>query len=183
MKIAVSSTGQSLHDPFDPRFGRCAGFVVYDTDSRRSSFLDNSEQQNMTQGAGIKAVQMISVAGIDVLISGQLGPKALQALGQAKIQFFTGSAGTVQEAIESWQRNEQPHATSTAADQSGSAPGAGRGGGGRGRGPDQGGQGRGGGARGRGTQQGGQGLGGGGKKKGLGQGGRGKGGGGKGPSR
>ena len=68
----------------------------------------------MTQGAGIQAVQMISVAGVDVLISGQLGPKALQVMGQAKIQFFTGSTGMMQGAIESWQRNEQPHATSTA---------------------------------------------------------------------
>ncbi len=136
MKIAVSSTGQSLHDPFDPRFGRCAGFVVYDTASRTSSFLDNSEQQNMTQGAGIQAVQMISVAGVDVLISGQLGPKALQVMGQAKIQFFTGSTGMMQGAIESWQRNEQPHATSTAVEQSGSAQGAGRGGGRRSRAPD-----------------------------------------------
>lgn len=177
MKIAVSSKGKSLHDALDPAFGRCAGFVVYDSESQTSSFLDNSQQQNLTQGAGIQTAKMLSAAGVDVLISGNIGPKAMEVLSQTRIQIFASSADTVQAAIESWQRNELKP-ISTAAGQPGAGQGMGGGGGKRGRGPDQGGRGMGGGARGRGPGQGGQGLGGGGKGKGPGQGGRGKGGGG-----
>ena len=177
MKIAVSSTGQSLQDPLDPRLGRCAGFVVYDSNSQTSSFLSNSQQQNLPGGAGIQTAKMIANAGADVLITGQIGPKAMDALSQTQIQVFSSSAGTVQEAIDAWQRNElQP--LSTGIGQSGAGLGLGGGGGKRGRGPDQGGRGMGGGARGRGPGQGGQGLGGGGKVTGPGQGGRGMGGGG-----
>ena len=181
MKIAVSARGQSPQDPLEPSFGRCAGFVVFDTNTQTSSFLDNSPQQDLAQGAGIQTAQMVSQAGVDVLISGRIGPKALQALGQSRIQLFASSAATVQEAIDAFQRNElSPISTETG------QPGAGQGmggGGGLGRGPDQGGRGMGGGARGRGPGQGGQGLGGGAKGKGPGQGGRGKGGGGGGGGR
>ncbi|MBS0014119.1 MAG: NifB/NifX family molybdenum-iron cluster-binding protein [Desulfobacterales bacterium] len=179
MKIAVSSKGQSLQDGLDPSFGRCPGFVVFDTDTQNTSFLDNSRQQDLAQGAGIKTAQMVSNAGVDVLISGKIGPKAMEALGQSRMQIFSSSAATVREAIEAWQRNSLSP-VSTATGQPGGGQGMGGGGGGRGRSPAQGGQGKGGGARGRGPGQGGQGMGGGAKGKGPGQGGRGKGGGGKG---
>ncbi|MCF8112142.1 MAG: NifB/NifX family molybdenum-iron cluster-binding protein [Desulfobacteraceae bacterium] len=166
MKIAVSSRGQSLQDPLDSGFGRCAGFVVYDTNTQSSSFLDNSRQQDLAQGAGIQTAQMISNAGVDVLISGRIGPKALQALSQSSIQLFASSAATVQEAIDAFQRNELSP-ISPATGQPGAEQGRGRGGGGRGRGPEQGGQGLGGGARGKGPGQGGRGKGGGNKSGGL----------------
>ena len=176
MKIAVSAKGQSAQDTVDPSFGRCAGFVVYDSVSGSFSFLDNSRQQNLTQGAGIQTAQMLSQAGIDVLISGQLGPKAMDALSNTRIQIFSSSAQTVQEAIDAWQENALEPIAATSG-QPGEGRGMGGGGGKRGRGPGQGGRGMGGGARGRGPGMGGQGLGGGGKGKGPGQGGRGMGGG------
>lgn len=160
MKIAVSSRGQTLQDQLGHSFGRCTGFVVYDTDTKTSSFLDNSRQQDQGQGAGIQTVKMLSAAGIDVVITGQLGPNAMQALNQTQIQAFSSSVGTVQEAIEAWQRNELQHISSPSG-QPGAGRGMGGGGGKRGRGPEQGGQGRGGGARGRGPEQGGRGQGGG----------------------
>lgn len=156
MKIAVSSRGQSLQDQLEERFGRCAGFVVYDTKTKTGSFLDNSRQQDQGQGAGIQTLQMLSAAGIDVLITGQLGPNAVQAMNQTQIQAFSSSTDTVQEAIEAWQRNELQHISSPSG-QPGAGRGMGGGGGKRGRGPAQGGRGMGGGARGRGPEQGGQG--------------------------
>ncbi|MBW2001843.1 MAG: NifB/NifX family molybdenum-iron cluster-binding protein, partial [Deltaproteobacteria bacterium] len=32
MKIAVSSTGTDLNSEIDPRFGRCAYFIIVNTD-------------------------------------------------------------------------------------------------------------------------------------------------------
>jgi predicted Fe-Mo cluster-binding NifX family protein len=162
MKIAVSSKGQSLQDGLDPSFGRCPGFVVFDTDTQNTSFLDNSRQQDLAQGAGIQAAQMVSNAGVDVLISGKIGPKAMEALSQSRMQIFSSSAATVHEAIEAWQRNALSP-VSTATGQPGGGQGMGGSGGGRGRGPAQGGQGMGGGAKGKGPGQGGRGKGGGGK--------------------
>ncbi len=33
MKIAITSEGNSLNSLIDPRFGRCAFFAIYDTDT------------------------------------------------------------------------------------------------------------------------------------------------------
>ncbi|MFO7800961.1 MAG: NifB/NifX family molybdenum-iron cluster-binding protein [Desulfovermiculus sp.] len=180
MKIAVSSKGQNLQDAFEPSFGRSPGFVVYDTQAQTSSYIDNSKNQNLPQGAGIQTAQTITASGVDAIISGQIGPKALEALSHAQVKLFASSASTVQEAIQAWERNELQPIAAASSGQSSGGQGLGGGGGGRGRGPDQGGRGMGGGARGRGPGQGGQGMGGGAKGKGPGQGGRGQGGGGRG---
>lgn len=179
MKIAVSSQGKTLQDTFDPSFGRCFGFILYDTESQSVSFVDNSQNQNVAQGAGIQAAQAVSASGADVLITGQVGPNAMQALSHSQMKIFASSARTVQEAIQAWEKNELQPITSASGGQGAGGQGMGRGGGGKGRGPDQGGRGMGGGARGRGPAQGGQGLGGGAQGKGPGQGGRGRGGGGR----
>ncbi|MFP4480877.1 MAG: NifB/NifX family molybdenum-iron cluster-binding protein [Desulfohalobiaceae bacterium] len=174
MKIAVSSAGQTLHDELDLGFGRCPGFLIYDTETQSVFFLDNTQNRDLPQGAGTSAAQMIGAEGVDVLISGNIGPNALQALNQANIEVFASTAKTVQEAIQAWDRNELQR-VSSAASLGGAGQGMGRGGGRKGRGPSQGGQGKGGGAKGRGPGQGGQGQGGGARGKGPGQGGRGRG--------
>jgi hypothetical protein len=46
------------------------GFVVFDTDTENTSYLDNSVQRNLSQGAEIQAAQMIVQAGTQVLITG-----------------------------------------------------------------------------------------------------------------
>ena len=181
MKIAVSAQGKTLQDAFDPSFGRCFGFILYDTESQAVSFLDNSQNQNLAQWAGIQAAQAVSSSGSDVLITGQVGPNAMQALSHSQMKIFASSARTVQEAIQAWEQNMLQPITTSSGGQGAGGQGMGRGGGGggRGRGPDQGGRGMGGGARGRGPGQGGQGRGGGAQGKGPGQGGRGQGGGGR----
>lgn len=178
MKIAVSSQGKTLQAAFDPSFGRCFGFILYDTESQAVSFVDNSQNQNAAQGAGIQAAQAVSSSGADVLITGQVGPNAMQALSHSHMKVFASSAETVQEAILAWEQNTLQPITTASGGQGAGGQGMGRGGGGKGRGPDQGGRGMGGGVRGRGPAQGGQGLGGGARGKGPGQGGRGQGGGG-----
>ncbi len=179
MKIAVSSQDSSLDSLVDPRFGRTSGFVLYDTETGHTSLLNNSNQQGLAQGAGIQTAQMITDAGADILITGQIGPKAMQALSQTNIKIFACSGGTVNEAIQAFQANRlQPIAPDSTGQTPGTAGGRGMGGGGGGlgRGPSQGGRGMGGGARGRGPSQGGRGMGGGARGQGPGQGGRGKGG-------
>jgi predicted Fe-Mo cluster-binding NifX family protein len=164
MKIAVSAQESSLDSQVDPRFGRTKGFVLYDTETDQTSFLNNADQQNLAQGAGIQTAQMIHDAGTDILITGQIGPKAMQALSQTPIKLYACPNGTVREAIDAWQANQlQPIIPDAAGPASGAGGGRGMGGGGGGlgRGPAQGGRGMGGGARGQGPGMGGRGMGGG----------------------
>ncbi len=163
MKIAVSAMGKSLESPFEPRFGRASGFVIFDTETNQIEYLDNSVSQSLPQGAGIQSAQMIMDSGALVLITGNIGPRASQALENSNLEIFSCEADTVSEAIQSYQSGltssskpgKVPGDSRTQKGQGKDKPGRGIGGGGRGIG---------GGARGRGPGQGGRGMGGGGGK-------------------
>lgn len=80
MKIAISAEGPTLQDVVDPRFGRAAGFVIYDTETKAFEYIDNGAAQAAAQGAGLMAVETVVEAGVKVVLSGYIGPKALEAL-------------------------------------------------------------------------------------------------------
>ena len=80
MKIAISAEGLTLQDVVDPRFGRAAGFVIYDTETKAFEYIDNGTAQTAAQGAGLMAVETVVEAGVKVVLSGYIGPKALEAL-------------------------------------------------------------------------------------------------------
>jgi len=57
-------------------------------------------------GAGIQAAQNIASRGVKVLITGNVGPNAFQALSAAGIKIVTGAFGTVREVVEKYKRGE-----------------------------------------------------------------------------
>lgn len=99
MKIAVSASGKDMDAKVDPRFGRAAGFVMYDTENKTSEYVANTQNVSAVQGAGIQSARLISGTGAKVLITGHCGPKAFTALKVAGIKIFTGADGTVREAV------------------------------------------------------------------------------------
>jgi predicted Fe-Mo cluster-binding NifX family protein len=146
MKISVSARGESLDSEVDPRFGRTAGFVLFDSESGSAEYLDNSAEQDSAKGTGVKAAQLIAKAGAQALITGQLGPNAAQFLRKSGIKIYACSSGTVREAIQMLQENGlEELADDDIQPGPGKMGGRGMGGGGRGRGPSQGGRGMGGG--------------------------------------
>ena len=144
MKITVSAGGKSLDSDVDPRFGGSNGFILFDSETEETSYLDNSAQRDLAQGVGVKTAQMIAKAGAEVLVTGQLGPKAAQVLSKSGIKVYVCSSGTVREAIQALENNRLEEMSGDAI-QPGPGKMGGRGmrGGGRGRGASQGGRGRG----------------------------------------
>jgi predicted Fe-Mo cluster-binding NifX family protein len=105
MKICVSATSNSLDAPVDPRFGRCPHFLIIDLDTMQFEAIPN-RASNAMGGAGIQAAQIIVSKGVKVLITGNVGPNAFQALSAAGVQIITGAYGTVREVIEKYKRGE-----------------------------------------------------------------------------
>lgn len=100
MKIAISSQGTELSSYVDSRFGRAPYFIVYETDSGDFQVVPNDQNLNARQGAGIQAAQNVAATGADIVVSGNLGPKAFNVLTAAGIKTCLWAAGTVSEAIE-----------------------------------------------------------------------------------
>ena len=104
-KIAVSSEGPTLDDRLDPRFGRAAGFIIIDADTQDHTYQENGLAQTMAQGAGIQAAETVVNAGVQVVLTGSVGPKAFQVLAAAGIQIAQDLQNiTVKEAFERYQQ-------------------------------------------------------------------------------
>ncbi len=118
MKIAVTSQGKDLSSALDPRFGRSQFFIVFDTETDSFEAVDNSQNLNAAQGAGIQAGQNIANFGAGAVITGNVGPNAFRTLSAAGIKIYLCREGTVQQALdqykagnlqESGQSNVQGH--------------------------------------------------------------------------
>ena len=159
MKIAVTSTGPTLDDMMEERFGRCAYFLVIDLDTLEFEALENPNIA-LGGGAGIQSAQLMADKGVSTVLTGNCGPNAFQTFGAANIQVITGVSGQVRQAVEQYKSGALASTTTPNVQ---SQFGMGMGGGmGTGRGMGMGG-GRGmGGGGGRGMGGGGRGMGGGG---------------------
>ena len=103
MKIAVSATGKDLNSPIDPRFGRCAFFIVVNTDDMSFQTFDN-ENMALSGGAGIQAAGFLASEGVDAVLTGNCGPNAMKTFSAAGIKVYSGMSGTIKEALEKFKQ-------------------------------------------------------------------------------
>ena len=99
MKIAVTTSGPTLNDKVDPRFGRCAWFMVVETDTMDFEALENPNTA-LGGGAGIQSAQLMLKHDVKFVLTGNCGPNAFQTLEAAGIKIIVGVSGTVRQAIE-----------------------------------------------------------------------------------
>ena len=131
MKVAISTNGKDLDSQIDPRFGRCAYFLIIETDDMAFEVLDN-DSANLGGGAGIQSAQFIASKGAKAVLTGNCGPNAVRTLSAAGVELYTGETGTVADAIERYKNGVlKPTAEATVPDHhgmgGGTSPGAGRG--------------------------------------------------------
>ena len=100
MKLAITSQGTELSSPVDPRFGRAKHFIIAEADSGDFEAVDNTQNLNAPQGAGIQAAQNVANRGVKAVLTGHMGPNAFRTLSVAGIKVFAGVDGTVAEALE-----------------------------------------------------------------------------------
>ncbi|MBU1077242.1 MAG: NifB/NifX family molybdenum-iron cluster-binding protein [Spirochaetes bacterium] len=105
MKIAISSTGPDLESAVDNRFGRCAYFIIYDTETKNHEAITNVSA-GASGGAGIQAAQNIKEKNAEIVLTGNVGPNAMATLSAAKIGVAVGVSGTVKEVIGRFQTGE-----------------------------------------------------------------------------
>lgn len=102
MKIAVSVSDNDMTSPVSERFGRAVGFIIYDMESGSNEYIDNTQNLESAQGAGIQSAKNVINSGARVLITGNVGPKAFDVLKKAGIDVYTRADGTVWDAIEDY---------------------------------------------------------------------------------
>lgn len=106
MKIAFTTSGSELTAPLDQRFGRAFKFLVYDLEKDTFEVIDNKQNLDATQGAGIQSAGTVARSGADALVSGHCGPKAFRVLLAAGIKVFYSDVPTVSEALDAYRQGK-----------------------------------------------------------------------------
>jgi len=107
MKIAISSSGQDMDSAIDPRFGRCAYFLIVETDDMSFEVLDN-ESAALGGGAGIQSAQFVISKGAKAVITGNCGPNAIKTLSAGGVKVFLRVMGSIKEAVEKYKSGSLP---------------------------------------------------------------------------
>lgn len=104
MKLLVTSTTDNKNQRIDKRFGRAKYFTIYNTEDNSYKYIEN-EGKLQSNGAGSFASQQIINLDVDIVITGNVGPKALTVLKSAAIQAFKTEEVTVEKAINAYLDN------------------------------------------------------------------------------
>lgn len=104
--LAITAQSESLDADMDLRFGRSAGFLIYDRKTNDTKYLTNEQQLTAVQGAGIQAARKIVNNKVEAVITGNIGPKAFRFLSAAEVDVYLAEAVSVQEAILLYEKGE-----------------------------------------------------------------------------
>lgn len=107
MKVCVSSTGKEKDVLGDQRFGRCAYFVIFDTEEKSYRAIENNGVTS-AQGAGIAAAQQVIDEKVDAVITGHMGPNAMKLINGAGIKVYQGKGVGIEEEIKLFQEGLLP---------------------------------------------------------------------------
>jgi predicted Fe-Mo cluster-binding NifX family protein len=105
MKLAITSESNNISAKLDPRFARSKYWYIYDPEKKDGYFFDNSENAELGHGAGIKAATKLLESQIDTLITGDIGPKAKNAV-KDKIAIYKGENISVKENLDLFFENK-----------------------------------------------------------------------------
>ena len=105
MRIAITATGPTLDATVDPRFGRCAYFLVVDADTMAFEAIENPNIA-LGGGAGIQSAQLLSEKGVQFVLTGNCGPNAYHTLAAANIGVIIGCSGAAKDIIEQFKAGQ-----------------------------------------------------------------------------
>lgn len=99
MKIAIPVEDKSMESSICESFGRAPYFMIYDTESKDSVFLDNGAVASQG-GAGIKAAQSIVDSQAEALLTPRCGENAASVIAAANIKIYRTINGSIEDNIE-----------------------------------------------------------------------------------
>ena len=99
-KICVTSVGPDIDSLIDPRFGRCAYFLIIGDKGKLIKAIPNAGVRAM-RGVGVSAAQIVANEKVKTVITGNVGPNACMVLNSSKIKIFISAFGiSAKQAIQ-----------------------------------------------------------------------------------
>ncbi len=105
MKIIIPIDGDNLNSNINRTFGRTKQFIMIDSNNNSFKLIDNIQNLQATQGAGIQSAQLVVKAGADAVITMHLGPKAHSVLSNAGVKVMMGQLDTIENNINAYKKD------------------------------------------------------------------------------
>lgn len=105
MKIAIPVNEENLETDVSLSFGRATYYLIYDLDTKKANFIENSAASSKG-GAGIKAAQIIVDNQASVLITPRCGINAVQVLEAANIKLYQTEFSLAKENIDAYKEGK-----------------------------------------------------------------------------
>lgn len=97
MKIAIPVQTKQNHSNLSQIFGRAPFFLIFDTQTNRSSFFESTFTGG--QSAGILAARCMIDHQVDVLITNRCGDNAMRLLQAGNIAIYQAAASRADENL------------------------------------------------------------------------------------
>jgi predicted Fe-Mo cluster-binding NifX family protein len=101
MKIAIPLDEKNVKSNVCASFGRAPYFLVYDTKTEESIFIQNTAAAS-TGGAGIKAAQIIVDNKTEALLTPRCGQNAADVIKSADIKIYKTVSGSAKDNIDAF---------------------------------------------------------------------------------
>lgn len=101
MIIAMPVDDKTMETRVCTSFGRAPYFLLYNTESKTSDFIDNNAAASQG-GAGIKAAQSIVDSKASALLTPRCGENAAQVIDAARIKIYKTINESIQSNIEAF---------------------------------------------------------------------------------
>ncbi len=98
MKIAIPVDDKFMESKVCMSFGRTPYFLIYDTDTKESAFIDNGAAASQG-GAGIKAAQTIVDNNVSALLTPRCGENAALVIKAAGIEIYKTKSYSIEDNI------------------------------------------------------------------------------------
>ena len=110
MKVCIPTLGnRGMEETVGEHFGRVPTYTIVDTETGTVEVKDNTSEH--MGGKGYPA-EIISGWGVDAMLCGGLGNRAITMFEESGIMVYIGASGTVKDALNSFQDGKLRPATS-----------------------------------------------------------------------
>jgi predicted Fe-Mo cluster-binding NifX family protein len=101
MKIAIPTNENSIVSGVCQSFGRTPYYLIYDTESKENTFIENTAAKS-AGGAGIKAAQIIVDHGVDIVLTPRCGENAAEVISGGKIPMYKTMNASIDDNIKAY---------------------------------------------------------------------------------
>jgi len=104
MIIAIAASENHLKSNVDPHFGRCDWYCLYDTDTLKHTFIENTFRYQHEQ-AGTDAANFLLSKEIKIAIAGRFGSKVIDIFRTNNVQMIIPQTEqTISKTINSFKQ-------------------------------------------------------------------------------